>query len=540
MIARRSRPGCPQADIHARRGHGLPLLPSPPDATDRHREEQQRPQDRRDPRRQPLRGEVLQGALLHLVGLRRRAPHDRAQGPRAEPRLPRGLLELAGDRPARPDRRRADQGADRQERRQGDQEGGQGGRRAGDRHRLRPRGRADRPRGAGGDARGQPVAGHPRGGRRRHPADQARPLLGADQGGDRAGLLRARRALLPARQRRRRAPVHRPALGRHPDPRRLPGDPPLRLQLPLGGPGPEPDPGPPGRARDGAPRPRRQALLGGLRQVLGAGGLLRGAPRDRQVLGALRGRRRPRRDLEPGPGEIGRPRAATPASRRPPTTPPPSPPTPPAASASPRPPRCGSPRTSTWTASSPTRGPTTPSIPPRCRSASWSPRWCGSRTSRPPPACSTRRPAHPDPGQEGDHRPPADLPHPGGLPQRPGGPEAPRLRAGRAALPRHLLRADDHRVHAGRHRRRLADLLRPRLGRGRARLRRHLHLRPLLRRGDPAALRGRRAGARRRALDRRQGDPAALPLLAGQAGRADGGARPRHQGDPRRHHPEAL
>ena len=89
--------------------------------------------------------------------------------------------------------------------------------------------------------------------------------------------------------------------------------------------------------------------------------------------------------------------------------------------------------------------------------------------------------AHPDPGQEGDHRPPADLPHPGRLPQRPGGPEAPRLRDGRAPLPRHLLRADDHRVHASRHRRRLADLLRPRLGRGRARLRRHLHLRALLR-----------------------------------------------------------
>ena len=51
--------------------------------------------------------------------------------------------------------------------------------------------------------------------------DPARPLLGADQGGDRARLRRARRALLPARQRRRRPPGHRPALGRDPDPRGL-------------------------------------------------------------------------------------------------------------------------------------------------------------------------------------------------------------------------------------------------------------------------------------------------------------------------------
>ena len=96
------------------------------------------------------------------------------------------------------------------------------------------------------------------------------------------------------------------------------------------------------------------------------------------------------------------------------------------------------------------------------------------------------------------------------------------------------------RVDASRHRRRLGDLLRPRLGRHRAGLCRHLHLRSLPRRGDPAALRGRRAGTRGRAVDRRQGDPAPLPLLAGEAGRADGGARPRHQGDPGRHHPEAL
>ena len=84
------------------------------------------------------------------------------------------------------------------------------------------------------------------------------------------------------------------------------------------------------------------------------------------------------------------------------------------------------------------------------------------------------------------------------------------------------------------------ELLRPRLGRARPRLRADLHLRPLVRRRDPEARGGPGAGARRRAVVGRQGDPAALADQPGQADRADGGARPRHQGDARRHHPEAL
>ena len=137
-----------------------------------------------------------------------------------------------------------------------------------------------------------------------------------------------------------------------------------------------------------------------------------------------------------------------------------------------------------------------------------------------------------------DHPPiyPTQAIHPGALE----GPEAARLRAGRAPLPRHLQPADDHRVHPRRHRGRLADLLRPRLGRRRPRLRRHLHLRPLLRRRDPGAPGGPEPRPRRRPLDRRQGDPAAGADLAGETDRADGGAQPRHQSDPRRHHPEAL
>ncbi len=100
--------------------------------------------------------------------------------------------------------------------------------------------------------------------------------------------------------------------------------------------------------------------------------------------------------------------------------------------------------------------------------------------------------------------------------------------------------ADDHRVDPRRHRGRLGDLLRPRLGGRRPRLRRDLHLRPLRRRGDPEARAGPGARPRRRPVDGRQGDPAAVADQPGQAGRDDGGARPRHQGDPRRHHPEAL
>ena len=100
-----------------------------------------------------------------------------------------------------------------------------------------------------------------------------------------------------------------------------------------------------------------------------------------------------------------------------------------------------------------------------------------------------RRRADPDPRQKRDDRPPADLPDPGDPPGRPRGAQAARLRAGRAPLPRHLQPADDHRVDPRRHRGRLADLLRARLGRRRPRLRRHLHLRALRRRRDPGACR---------------------------------------------------
>ena len=274
-----------------------PLLLSRRYAADHHREEQLGEEDRGHPVRRRGEGRRhLQGAVLHLERRRRRADDRRPQGPRDGRRLPRGLFELAGDRPPRPDRRRAGPRADRQERRQGRPQARQGGGLGRDRHRLRPRGRADRARGAAAGARGEPraVAG---GEHRRAPADQARPLLGADQGRDRARLLRARRALLRPRLRRLRAPGHRPDLGRDADPRGLARHPPLRLQLPLGRPRPEPDPGADRRARARAPRPRPEALLGAVREVRPSRRLVRGPPRDRQVLGA---RPRPTR-RSPGP-----------------------------------------------------------------------------------------------------------------------------------------------------------------------------------------------------------------------------------------------
>ncbi len=450
----------------------MALLPSPPHEADRHREEQQRQEDRRHPRpRRGERGQNLQSPLLHLDRRERhRADDDRAQGPRARPRLPRGLLELAEDRSARPDRRQADQGTDRQKRRQSDPQSRQRGGRAGDRNRLRPRGRADRARGAGGDARRQSGAGHPRGSRCRHPADRARPLLGADQGRDRARLRRARHALLPARQRRRRPPGHRPALGRDPDPRRLPRQPPLRLQLPLGRPRPEPDPGPDRRARDGAPRPRRQTLLGTVRQVRARRRQLRGPPRHRQILGEGGGRRGACRHLEPRHGQVGdgaqeHAQAADPLQHdrlqhR----------------------RLQPPRHHPRQRDADRRGPLhgrlhllpayrqhgLPGLAAGARAGLLAGPGQGVLRRRRP----ARRRAESDPGQKRDHRPPADLPDPGDPPGRARGAEEARLRTRRAPLPRHLQPADDHRVDPRRHRGRLGDLLRPRLGRRRPRLRR--------------------------------------------------------------------
>ena len=171
---------------------------------------------------------------------RGRSSDRRTQGSRDGRRLPGGVLELAEDRPARPDRRElipepTDKNVVKAVRKLAkeadsvviatdfDREGELIG------HEALQQAMESNP---------EIVAGRDRGA----PGRQARPLLGAHQGRDRARLRRARRALLRPRLRRRRPPGHRPDLGRHADPRGLARHPPLRLQLPLRRPRPEPDP----------------------------------------------------------------------------------------------------------------------------------------------------------------------------------------------------------------------------------------------------------------------------------------------------------
>ncbi len=107
----------------------------------------------------------------------------------------------------------------------------------------------------------------------------------------------------------------------------------------------------------------------------------------------------------------------TPASRRPRSTPPPSPPTSPAGSASRPRGRCGSPRTSTWTATSPTRGPTTPSTRSRSTPRSWSSELVAVDDFKAAEFLVDGRSLEADPRQEGDDRPPADLSDAGGQPE---------------------------------------------------------------------------------------------------------------------------
>ena len=159
------------------------------------------------------------------------------------------------------------------------------------------------------------------------------------------------------------------------DPLGLDGHPALRLELPLGRPGAEPDPRPDRAARARAPRPRARALLGGDREVRPPRRRV-SSPSTPPTSSGRRPRPRPRSPTRRPPARSRRsPRGRTPASRRPPSTPLPSPPTCPAGSASRPRARCGSPRTSTWTATSPIRGPTTPSTRSRSTPRSWSSSW---------------------------------------------------------------------------------------------------------------------------------------------------------------------
>ena len=282
---------------------------------------------------------------------------------------------MAQGRAARADLREAGQGAGPEERPQGAAQAGQGRRLGRDRDRLRPRGRADRPRGAGGDPRRQPEAAQ-RLRRRRAAGRQARALLGAHQGGDRGGVHQPGRALRAARARRRGAPGHRPDLGRDADALRLARD---RA----------------GSARSScrsaacrAPRSRSSssASWSGARTWRSPTGrcspssstpTARSPPTTRWTSSGRRQRRRPRSRARPARASSSRSsRSATRATRRRRSTRPPSR-APLRPSASRRRARCGSPRTSTWTGSSPIRAPTTPSTRSRCRCAS-----CCARSRR--------------------------------------------------------------------------------------------------------------------------------------------------------------
>ena len=175
----------------------------------------------------------------------------------------------------------------------------------------------------------------------------------------------------------------------------------------------------------------------------------------------------------------------------------------------------------------------------------------GSTTSRPRSSCSTGRSLEATRGKKEttDHPPiyPTQAVNPKRLEARSRGPP-PGLRAGRPPLPGDLLAADGHRVDPRQHRDRegarpTAESGRPtscaaRSCSTRASPRIYTYARsadteiPKLEEGQELDLEGVEMEGKETPPP-----PADQP---GQADRDDGGARPRHQGDARRHHPEAL
>ena len=291
------------------------------------------------------------------------------------------------------------------------------------------------------------------------PAGEARPLLRAHEGRDRARILRARRSLVRARLRRRRAPGHRPDLGCHAHPRRLARHAALRLQLSLRRPRPEPEPRPRRRARARAPRPRAQALLGGLRKFEHPDGSFEAHHAtdkfwdEAEANAALAGTKSPgvvkdvtaRKNSRKPPTPLNTTAFTTDASSRLGITP---------ASAM----RIAEdlymdgfisyPRTDNTVY--PKSLNTRELVQQMVRIPEFE-AGASSSTARWRRPAARRRP-----------RPPADLSDTGGLSGRPRrGPEAPRLRARRAPLHRDLRAADDHRVHPRQHRGRVRGVLRP-------------------------------------------------------------------------------
>ena len=386
---------------------------------------------------------------------------------------------------------------------------------------------------------------------------QARPLLGAHQGGDRGGLRQPRRAVRAAGPRRRGAPGHRPDLGRDADALRVARDRPPRLAVPVGRPRAEPDardrrrararaararaPSPTGRCSPRSSIPTAQFIAHHKVDKFWEEAEAKAALADTHAARASSSRSSRKRNTRQPPAPFNTTAFTSAAS---------------SVGVSPaRAMRIAEDLYMDGFISYPRTDNTVypKSLPVRELLQSISQVDAFKEAA---PIAAQRR-ARADARQEGDHRPPADLPDAGARPERAARRRPPQdLRAGRAALPRDVRRPVGVGVDARRHRGRHRDLLRARQRAGRARLPRGLSIRALQGRGDPEgrggpgarAARGGASAARlgrgRAAADepvvRRQGDPAAVADRPGQADRDDGGARPRHEGDAPRHHPEAL
>ncbi len=344
------------------------------------------------------------------------------------------------------------------------------------------------------------------------------------QGGDRGGLLQPGRPVRAACPRRRGASGHRPDLGCDADAVRVARHRPPGLEFPVRRARAEPDPRDRRRPRARAARPRRQALLGGVRGLRASRRPVHGTSQGGQVLGRGRGQGRARQHQEPGHRAQGRVQAqhspsagavqhdriyerslecgclagARDADRRRPLH--------------------G--RIHLLPADRQHR---LSGLPSGARAAAVDRTGRRLRRGR---ADRVEARAHAHPRQEADDRPPADLSHAGARPEGAAGRRPPQdLRARRAALRRDVRRSRGVGVHARRYRGRHRGLLRARQRADRARLPRDLPVRALEGRGDPEGRGGPGASARRgrglrRGPDiepvvRRQGNAAAVADRAG-------------------------
>ena len=150
------------------------------------------------------------------------------------------------------------------------------------------------------------------------------------------------------------------------------------------------------------------------------------------------------------------------------------------------------------------------------------------------------RAAQGDARRQGDDRPPADPPDRRGGPGEARRPGVEALQPRGAPLHGDAVRSRHRRGHERRHRRGRRALRREgRRGRWR-RLPRHLPVRARRRTSTCRRWPRARPSSSSAPTMEAEADAAAGALLAGQAHPGDGEARPRHEGDPARHHPDAV